>query len=311
MREGIIMVEIGHGIDVYYEKDYYTLLFMDKRCEERPVGSLIFEMIRDESFYIMLTKSRNAILSFPDFNDLLTIESLNNGFRWLCELTEDEDLPVVTEIFQSSFSELIYELLDNEDQQSLDQYSIGQFLLQCYEAYKINLTAFAVYVEANSAVNSGSKDPFWNEINDEFQKSAEEYYNVYKRKCKIRRRNQKTYIEFVNIQTPLELLLLDYCRMKKNNQIIKQCVNCGRYFIPKGRNDTMFCDAPSPQDSEKTCKEIGSLEIRKKKLKNDPIAKTRHQEYSKWSMAAKRAREKGEDETYYLKKLREITNKNK
>ena len=107
MREGIIMVEIGHGIDVYYEKDYYTLLFMDKRCEERPVGSLIFEMIRDESFYIMLTKSRNAILSFPDFNDLLTIESLNNGFRWLCELTEDEDLPVVTEIFQSSFSELI------------------------------------------------------------------------------------------------------------------------------------------------------------------------------------------------------------
>ena len=68
--------------------------------------------------------------------------------------------------------------------------------------------------------------------------------------------------------------------MKKNNQIIKQCVNCDRYFIPKGRNDTMFCDAPSPQDSEKTCKEIGPLEIRKKKLKNDPIAKTRHQEYT-------------------------------
>lgn len=305
------MVQIGYGIDVYYEKNQYTLLFMDKRCEERSVGSLIFEMIREDSFYIMLTKSRNAILSFPDFNDLLTLDSLRNGFCWLCELTEDEDLPVVTEIFQSSFSEIIYELLDNEDQQILDQCSIGQFLLHCYEEYKVNLTAFAIYIEAISAVNSGSKDSFWTKMNDDFQKIATEYYSIYKKKCKIRKRNQKTTIEFVNIQTPLELLLLDYCRMKKNNQIIKQCVNCGRYFIPQGRNDTMFCDAPSPQNQEKTCKEIGSLEIRKRRLSNDPIAKTRHQEYSKWSMAAKRAREKGEDETYYLRKLSEVTKKYK
>lgn len=300
------MKRIGHGIDVYYEKDQYTVLFMNERVEEYSVGGMIFEMISDESFYIMLLKSRNAIKSFPDFDELLNPENLKNGFRWLCELTEDENLPIVTEIFQSCFSEIIYELLDSANAKELDNISVGQFLLRCYEGYKVNITFFATCIEANAEVNSGSEDVFWKQINIKFRKIVDEFYEIYKKKCKVRRKNRKTTIEFVNIQTPIELLLLDFCRMKKNNRIIKQCENCGRLFIPQKRNDTIFCMEQSPQNPNKTCKEIGAQERKKLKITIDPLEKNRHREYSKWSMAIKRARERGEDETYYLKKLEEV-----
>lgn len=187
---------------------------------------ITYEMISDESFYIMLLKSKNAIKSFPDFDQLLNPENLKNGFCWLCELTEDEDLPIVTEIFQSCFSEIIYELLDSANEKELENISVGQFLLRCYE--------------------------------------------------------------------------------RKNNRIIKKCENCGRLFIPQKRNDAIFCMKQSPQNPNKTCKEIGAQERKKLKITIDPLEKNRHREYSKWSMAIKRARERGEDESYYLKKLEEV-----
>lgn len=40
----------------------------------------------------------------------------------------------------------------------------------------------------------------------------------------------------------------------KRGKTIKKCKNCGKYFIPK-RSDAQYCDNPSPQNPEKTCKE--------------------------------------------------------
>ncbi len=41
----------------------------------------------------------------------------------------------------------------------------------------------------------------------------------------------------------------------KRGKTIKKCKNCGKYFIPK-RSDALYCDNPSPQNPEKTCKEF-------------------------------------------------------
>lgn len=61
--------------------------------------------------------------------------------------------------------------------------------------------------------------------------------------------------------------------MRKENKLIKQCANCGRIFIPRHRSDTLLCDAPSPQNSSKTCKMIGPQINRQRKRNESPSEK--------------------------------------
>lgn len=49
--------------------------------------------------------------------------------------------------------------------------------------------------------------------------------------------------------------------------LIKRCKNCNKYFIPRKRNDAIYCDSRSPQDVTKTCKEYGAQNAWLEKLK--------------------------------------------
>ena len=51
--------------------------------------------------------------------------------------------------------------------------------------------------------------------------------------------------------------------------IIKQCKNCGRYFIPKNLRDIKYCN--NIFKNNKTCKELGKQLSYKKSLKNDKL----------------------------------------
>jgi hypothetical protein len=53
---------------------------------------------------------------------------------------------------------------------------------------------------------------------------------------------------------------------------IKKCSNCGKYFVPFNRSDTIYCDRPSPQDSNRTCKEYGAEKLWYDKLKQNEVA---------------------------------------
>ena len=51
--------------------------------------------------------------------------------------------------------------------------------------------------------------------------------------------------------------------------IIKQCKNCGRYFIPKNLRDIKYCN--NIFKNNKTCKELGKQISYKKSLKDDEL----------------------------------------
>ncbi|MDD3199349.1 MAG: DUF6076 domain-containing protein [Eubacteriales bacterium] len=53
---------------------------------------------------------------------------------------------------------------------------------------------------------------------------------------------------------------------------IKKCANCGKWFVPLGRSDTLYCDRPSPQDSNRSCKEYGTERLWYDKLKQNESA---------------------------------------
>ena len=64
------------------------------------------ELIRDDAIYMVTTKVENMIKAFPDYNTVVSEESVTNGFKWLYGTIEDEELPVATELFRGCFNEL-------------------------------------------------------------------------------------------------------------------------------------------------------------------------------------------------------------
>ena len=70
------------------------------------------------------------------------------------------------------------------------------------------------------------------------------------------------------------------------NLPIKQCQNCGKYFIPSSRQDEVYCEFLD--EKGKTCKEKGALETYKKNLENVPALLEYRRSYQKKIMIVSR-----------------------
>ena len=84
------------------------------------------------------------------------------------------------------------------------------------------------------------------------------------------------------------LIVLDIIEMFQSNIIVKKCANCGKYFVPRKRNDAIYCDNISPQDESKTCKEYGARQAWKTTLKEKETAGLYRNIYMSKQMLAKR-----------------------
>ena len=173
---------------------------------------------------------------------------------------------------------------------------VGAFLQACYEQYLESAKTFALLFDALAADASGNPDDFQKEAADAFRGFADEMYDVYVKKCSVRQKNGGVSVETHEITNLLQLLTFEFCRLKKEGKAIKICANCERYFIPPHRIDSKYCPMPAPQDPSKACNEIGSQVLRTEKRKTDPREREHHNTRSKLHMAAKRARDNGEDE---------------
>ncbi len=69
---------------------------------------------------------------------------------------------------------------------------------------------------------------------------------------------------------------------------IKKCANCGRYFYPENRSDTIYCGHKSPQDGNLSCKEYGSQKLWYENLKNNESMKLCRNIYQSKQMLVKR-----------------------
>lgn len=69
---------------------------------------------------------------------------------------------------------------------------------------------------------------------------------------------------------------------------IKKCANCGKYFIPFNRSDSIYCDRQSPQDKLKNCKEYGAQRTYLENLKNNEAAHLYRNIYMSKQMLVKR-----------------------
>lgn len=69
---------------------------------------------------------------------------------------------------------------------------------------------------------------------------------------------------------------------------VKKCNNCGKFFVPYNRSDTIYCDRVSPQDVAKTCKEYGAIKSYHDNLKNNEAMGLYRKIYMAKQMLARR-----------------------
>lgn len=303
------------GISVYFNNNtkMKNIVFFDgKRHKAYDDGGMLFEIIGDEAFYILTEKVKRSINSFPDRYLLPTKETIANGFMWICGLIEDEDYPILSALLKSSFCSAIDEVLNDPDLvESWD--NTGAFLMVCYEEYEKSVAEFEMLFASLALCESGTNDQLAIALAEDFKSEAAERMAEYSIPCHYRHvRNHLVTVETVQIINFYELLMFEYCRMQKNNKVIKICANCGRYFMPLTRNDRIYCDETAPQNSYRTCKQIGSYMRRMEKIHTDPYERQYHNIRCKWNMAIHREKtERNADEAilenFRKRKLKELS----
>lgn len=84
------------------------------------------------------------------------------------------------------------------------------------------------------------------------------------------------------------ILVCSLLEIARQGKTVKKCQNCGKYFIPTKRSDTLYCDNPSPMAPEMTCKEYGTRRLWYEKQKEDNLATLSRKIASAKGMLAKR-----------------------
>lgn len=105
--------------------------------------------------------------------------------------------------------------------------------------------------------------------------------------------------QFDSLNEFFNFLLL---KLVMNNSTLKICANCGKYFYPENRSDTIYCNNISPQDEKKTCKEYGAIKTYQDNLKTNETMGLYRKIYMKKQMKAKRY----PDIPEYLQKFEEF-----
>ena len=298
--EADAMIEIAHGVDVYFEnkKNFQNVILLPNgKVVFRPAGGMLFEVMSDANYDLAITKCENMIRIYPGYHDPLSPQTLTDGFNWLYGAVQDEDadLSVATELFRSGFSDAIHRVLS--ESKPLDTFPcVGVFLESCHAVLVQDLGTFAAYFDALAARDSGIDDEDQGELAEEFMDFADEMKDIYTRKLSVRRKFDGREVEFLNISGYIQLLAFEYCQMRKKNKVIKICANCGRYFIPPKRRDSIYCQAPAPDDPSRTCQEVGSNRKQAKRIKTDANERLHHQVTSQIGMMRMRARDRGEEE---------------
>lgn len=52
---------------------------------------------------------------------------------------------------------------------------------------------------------------------------------------------------------------------------MRVCRNCKRAFLNTTKHHTIYCDQIAPNETKKTCRQVGALNSEKEKIENSPI----------------------------------------
>ena len=287
--------------------------------KEYPIGGMICEYAR-----LRPTEIKAFIMENPYFEDT---DLKENGGRALMSFYEamKGKLDVVTAImvltdfsnlmadFNRASDEELKELLDSLDDTETHQIksyilentgfeeygisTIGQALLSayagfanCYVPFKhtFDMLASGADYEENQVM------AFWNLYADNTNFQHIDFHIMF---------FDNAFHSVYTIKSAVPLILFEAAHAMDAKTKFVKCKNCGNYFVPVGRSDSVYCGYPAPQDKTKECRDVGANATRAGKVKNDVLT----QEYRRLYMRLKMAIKRHPDDTQLQELFSELT----
>ena len=295
-------MDIGLNVDFDGKKN---IVMEGDIIKEYPIGGMACEYAR-----LRPTEIKPLILENPYFHDSALKE---NGGHALMNLYEAclEKFGVITAVmiladfsgFMADFNraneeelkELIAPLNKDKDTDQIKSFvleetgvetfgisTIGQAMLTAYAAYANSYVAFKHsfnMLVSGEEYEENQVMAFWGLYADNTDFQHIDFHIMF---------YDNAFHSIYTIKSSMSLILFEAAHAMDAKTKFVKCKNCGQYFVPVGRSDSLYCGYPSPQDSSKACRDVGANAARARKMKNDVLTQEYRRLYMRFKMAIKR-----------------------
>ena len=276
---------------------------MYQGLHEYPIGGLIAEYAK-----FCPSELKKVMLSYEKIDEIVSEDNIVSFFVWFIDELEKKFGVITAIMITTEFLDLVTDTKKmgndtrqnffdkiNEDDNQIKEFildetgystfgmeTVKQLLLSCYYWYADSFIAFKHSFNMLATGKEYEEDQvmtFWSFFQDNI-----DYQHIdFKIAC-----YEGVFHSLYTIKSSMSLLLFEAAHCMDNDTKFVKCANCGNYFVPAKRSDAIYCDFPSPQNKEKTCKEIGAQVTRANKEKTDITTKEYRKVYMKYKMIATR-----------------------
>ena len=299
------------GLPIIHDFLTYTIIAKDEKEIDYDIGGIYCEYIRNKPI-----EFKGTIIRAPYFKERFGEKKIFESLGWIKEELLNYYPPVPVLMLVGSMFSIIdstYELSKKEwlkvEEEYKDQFeyyeeikeyvlkdsgikdtnnnSIGGIIMYAYIIYIIfyglareEAERAIPFLEKNADFDDEKLSEFPSELFTDFLSMQHIDYNIVSMKKGLK--------PIYTPRTPLSLFIFELSNMLEYGTTLVKCKNCGKYFVPSGRNDTKYCNYESPQTKGKTCKEIGAQLSRVKKEKEDELTREYRKKYMSLLMRSKR-----------------------
>lgn len=160
--------------------------------------------------------------------------------------------------------------------------TIGQAMLTAYAAYANSYVAFKHsfnMLVSGEEYEENQVMAFWGLYADNTDFQHIDFHIMF---------YDNAFHSIYTIKSSMSLILFEAAHAMDAKTKFVKCKNCGQYFVPVGRSDSLYCGYPSPQDSSKACRDVGANAARARKMKYDVLTQEYRRLYMRFKMAIKR-----------------------
>lgn len=306
-------LNIDFGLNTLFDGNKYRLV-MHQSEDEYPIGGLICEYMRLTPMDI-----KKVILSCSGLNKEGTSDNFAETFMEFHEKVNEEFPPVISTMIALEFmnsaedwfkavrEERIEEYLSllNENADNVRKYifeetgcdkpggdSVLQIMLTSYcafaDKYIVTRVMFDRIMESDEIDDEEHRnglDVFAAMFGSHMDMQHIDYRLIL---------TERGFESLYTIKSSFSLLIFDLAHSINNEVAIVKCKNCGHYFVPEGRSDTVYCNYPLRDNKEKTCRDVGAQITRANKEKNDAATKEYRKVYMRYKMTLNRHPEDSE-----------------
>ena len=276
-----------HGIKVCYNGKINSAFYPPDWDVDYNVGEMLLDV-----YEFNIEHMGRVFKDALTFDGGITEEGFEGAVDGIMDALEEIGSVVMKSAFLSSLysSSLQYAFADEKRKKEITKtVTLNEFLEACWTDFLREYEDFKWFFEAVIATMNEEATEDQRDVFSEFIKMFRDGHHAQTFEYEIiTDPGSGEFMSVYTINSLLSLLAFEFSHMKECGVAIKRCKNCGRYFIPEKRNDTIYCQWPSPQDSARTCRQIGAQIAMQNKLNEDETAKAYRKKYQSLNMAYQR-----------------------